>query len=199
MSLSSEKHDRFLTLLRQQQQALERYVLAMARDPEIAKDVVAETVMIAFERFETLKSPEAFLSFLLTIATRAYRRSQARSARVPRADEEAIEMMLDPGISPETATDIAAVHGALGRLPEKQREAVVLFEIIGLSMKEIQAIQGGTVVGVKVRISRGRRKLARYLGVEPIPLEETPAGGTQSRIDDASINEVHFLSIVEKP
>lgn len=199
MSLSTEKQDRFLALLRKQQPALERYVLAMTRDPEAAKDVVGETILIAFERFETLKSPEAFLSFLFTIATRAYRRAEARSVRVPRADEHAIEGMLDPGISPETAADIGVVHHALAMLPEKQREAVVLFEIIGLSMKEIQVIQGGTVVGVKVRISRGRRKLAKYLGVDPMPAEQKPADRPATQADDVTMNELHFLSIAEKP
>jgi RNA polymerase sigma-70 factor, ECF subfamily len=198
MSLRSDKHDRFLTLLKKDQPALERYVLAMTRDTETAKDVVAETVLIAFERFETLKSHEAFLSFLFTIATRAYRRAEAKSARVPRAGEGAIEAMLDPGLSPETATDIAAVYRALALLPEKQREAVYLFEITGLSIREIQMIQGGTAVAVKVRISRGRRKLAEYLGVDELRREEKPTTGSKKENDEVDIDALHFLSLAEK-
>lgn len=199
MNLPAEKHDRFLALLKKDRPALERYVLAMTRDTETAKDVVGETVMIAFERFETLKSHEAFLSFLFTIATRAYRRAEAKAARVPRAGEGAIEAMLDPGLSPETATDIAAVYRALSLLPEKQREAVYLFEIAGLSMKEIQAIQGGTLVAVKVRISRARRKLAEHLGVDDITREENPSAGSAKEHDQTDVNALHFLSLVEKP
>lgn len=199
MNLPSEKHERFLALLKKQQPALERYVLAMTRDIEIVKDVVSETVMIAFERFETLNSPDAFRSFLFTIATRVYRQAKARSARVPRAVEGAADALIDPGVSPETAADIEAVFRALAVLPEKQREAVLLFEIIGLSMKEIQAIQGGTVVGVKVRISRGRRKLAQILGVEQIPGEEKSAIDHAKGVDNVDTNSLHFLSLVEKP
>ena len=34
------------------------------------------------------------------------------------------------------------------------------------SMKEIQEVQGGNLIAVKVRISRGRKKLAKLLGVD---------------------------------
>jgi RNA polymerase sigma-70 factor (ECF subfamily) len=52
---------------------------------------------------------------------------------------------------------------ALARLPEKQREAVILFEISGFSLAEIREIQGGSLSGVKSRIVRGRDNLANLL------------------------------------
>ena len=199
MSPSLDRQQRFLALLREHQPALDRYVLAMTRDLETAKDVVGETLLIAFEQFDTLRNEQAFLSFLFTIATRTYRRAEARSVRHPRAGEHAIGQMLDPGISPETAADIGAVHRALALLPEKQREAVVLFEILGLSMKEIQEIQGGTLIAVKVRISRGRAKLAKHLGVEQTPHAGTGAGRTERESARVNMHDLSFLSLGEKP
>lgn len=38
-----------------------------------------------------------------------------------------------------------------------------MFEILGFSMKEIHEVQGGTLIAVKVRISRGRSELTRLL------------------------------------
>jgi len=50
----------------------------------------------------------------------------------------------------------------------------VLFEINGLSVTEIQRVQGGTVSGVKVRLMRARRMLADRLGIhDDLPVPET--------------------------
>jgi len=51
----------------------------------------------------------------------------------------------------------------LERLPIREREAIVLFEITGLSIKEIQEIQGGTLSGVKSRMARARNRLKGML------------------------------------
>ncbi|MCX6139913.1 MAG: RNA polymerase sigma factor [Candidatus Kapabacteria bacterium] len=66
---------------------------------------------------------------------------------------------------PDVQMDIVILREALQLLPEKQREAVVLFDILGLSLEEIKAIQGGTLSGVKSRLKRGRAELQRKLGV----------------------------------
>lgn len=50
---------------------------------------------------------------------------------------------------------------------------MILFEIVGLSLNEIQTIQGGSLSGVKSRLVRGRKHLARIMGVEnPTHAEE---------------------------
>jgi DNA-directed RNA polymerase specialized sigma24 family protein len=72
-------------------------------------------------------------------------------------------MIPDEGTTPERAADVAMLNRALARLPERQREAVVLFEISDLSLEEIRVIQGGSLSGVKSRIVRGRQKLAELL------------------------------------
>ena len=59
--------------------------------------------------------------------------------------------------------DIQVLYAALDKLPVKQKEAVVLFEISGFSLEEIKNIQGGTLSGAKSRVKRGREKLAILL------------------------------------
>lgn len=160
---------------------LERFALAMTRDSEMARDLVAETTLIAYERFETLRSNAAFLSFLFTIAVRVNRGQQTRERRMEPIGEHHIRTLLDPGIAPDRAADISAVYAGLQQLPEKQREGVVLFEIMGLSMKEIRDIQGGSLTAVKVRISRGRKRLAEILGVTD--QQESVAGSPSNDVE----------------
>jgi DNA-directed RNA polymerase specialized sigma24 family protein len=44
--------------------------------------------------------------------------------------------------------EVEALYRAMKRLPEKQREAVSLYEISGFSLAEVQQIQGGSLSGV---------------------------------------------------
>jgi DNA-directed RNA polymerase specialized sigma24 family protein len=48
---------------------------------------------------------------------------------------------------------------ALSALPEKQREAVVLFEIEGFSIEEVAKMQNAKISAVKSRLARGRARL----------------------------------------
>jgi RNA polymerase sigma-70 factor, ECF subfamily len=75
--------------------------------------------------------------------------------------EEANEAMYE--MTSESSHDLDVLLASLDRLPLREREAIVLFEISGLSIKEIQAIQGGTISGVKSRMGRARRKLRRLV------------------------------------
>jgi RNA polymerase sigma-70 factor (ECF subfamily) len=52
------------------------------------------------------------------------------------------------------------------KLPAKYREAIVLAEIVGMKLEEVAEIQEASLTAVKSRVSRGKRKLAKLLGVE---------------------------------
>lgn len=144
---------------------LERFVLAMTHNRDLAKDIIHDTVAVAWQQFDRIRHREAFLSYLFTIATRTYRVYRQRENRMTAATEDFWEYMCDNDTPPDVRADYRALYEAIDQLPEQQREAVVMFELLGFSMKEIQQVQGGTLVSVKVRISRGRKKLARLLGV----------------------------------
>ena len=143
---------------------LNRFARAMARTAEDADDLVSETVLIAFEGFDTIRDPQAFLSFLLTIAVRRHRSTIGRRKFFGEYDEGAAGRIPHPGPSPDAAAESAMLHAALGRLSGPQREAVVLFELAGLSLEDVREVQGGSLSGVKSRIVRGRRRLAELLG-----------------------------------
>jgi RNA polymerase sigma-70 factor (ECF subfamily) len=51
----------------------------------------------------------------------------------------------------------------LARLPLKQREAVILSDVVGYSLQEIAAMQGDGLSAVKQRVARGREKLRQML------------------------------------
>lgn len=73
--------------------------------------------------------------------------------------EQADEARADPD-------DVKAALAALGRLPDAQREAVVLTKLDGKSVAEAAQIAGTTVGAMKVRAHRGYEALRKLLGAK---------------------------------
>lgn len=164
---------------------LARFAHALTRNRDEARDLVCETLLAAYEHYEELNTPSAFASWLFTIARRIYRHQYRRGKLFGEYNERHAESIHDNGTAPDVAADVRLLHEALARLPESQREAVIMFEISGLTLEEIQQVQGGSLSGVKSRVARGRQKLAELLGVE------------ESRVAHAKKNGVHHNSVPE--
>jgi RNA polymerase sigma-70 factor (ECF subfamily) len=129
-------------------------------------DVEAETLLIAFERIDTVRNPEAFLGFVFTIARRVCTKIRKRGTIFRSLTEEDGEQFVADDRSPEVSAEVRLLYDALARLPVRQREAVILFEIVGLPLEEIREIQSGTLSGVKSRVTRGRQNLTEFLAPE---------------------------------
>ena len=141
---------------------LVRFARTMARSEEDVEDLVGDTMLIAYERFEAVRAPAAFLSFLFTIAVRVHRRKAWR-ARLFGPFEQHDDAYRSAASAPDTLVDVRILQRALESLPVKQRETVTLFEISGLTLEEIREVQGGSLSGVKSRLTRGRERLAELL------------------------------------
>jgi RNA polymerase sigma-70 factor, ECF subfamily len=160
-----QKHDHFLSLLTPIRASLARFCRAITSDDDAARDLASETILVAYEHFDRLRDPSRFRSYCFQIASRRAKRSRWRERNRVAYDATFAEALADNGLSPETSAEIRLLYEALDALPTKVRDAVVLFEISGLSLEEIRHIQGGSLSGVKSRIARGRKQLARLLGV----------------------------------
>ncbi len=177
------KQREFLQLLNPVNDDLSRFVLALTRNREDTKDIVSETLLRAYENFGKLNSPQAFKSYLFTIANRIYKRKRFRSRLFGIFDEEVVLNIPDNGVAPDRLSDVDMLYSAIAKLPEAQQTAIILFEISGFSLEEIREIQGGSLSGVKSRLKRGREKLAELLGakskISKKEIEVTSAGNNK--------------------
>ena len=103
------------------------------RDREEGRDLVSETILIAYEHFDNLRDERAFKSYLYTTATRLAHRRQKRDKKFTPFDPVLAETLHDNGTAPDARIDVELLYNALSQLPDTMREAVVLFEISGLS------------------------------------------------------------------
>ncbi len=185
--------ERFVRLLDGVRGRLSAYCRAMTRNADDAEDLASETIVTAYERLDDLRNDTAFVSWIFTIATRLNSRRQRRAKFFGLFDQERAEGIRYAGTAPDVSAEIRMLYDALGRLPAKQREAVVMFEISDLSLEEIREIQGGSLSGVKSRVTRGRERLAELLGV---PNGPAPRGeGRSTAASGMTTSEINYFEL----
>jgi RNA polymerase sigma-70 factor (ECF subfamily) len=162
-----DKQEEFMNLYEPVHERLSRFVHSMVWNREDARDIIADTVLKAYENFEKLEKKEAFLYFLFGIASNVTRHRNRRMKFWASYDKEHYENnLVDDSYDVYRKMEVDVLYKAMGRLPEKQREALSLFEISGFSIAEIRQIQGGSLSGVKSRLVRARQELASMLKTE---------------------------------
>lgn len=140
-----------------------RYCSSRAYGLIETEDLVQEAVLAALQGFERLRDKEKLLSFMIGVVNNIIRNKNRRKKFKASWDEKVLEKLESQAQNPEVALDIHYLLKALDQLPEKQKEAILLFEISGFSMKEISEIQESSLSATKTRISRGRQELKRLL------------------------------------
>lgn len=148
-----------------------RFVQTLVWNADDAKDIISETTLIAFERFETIKHPDRFLYFLFSIASNLVKKKQRRKKFWGLFDSAEVAQKINATESDQRLLQ-KELYGALNKLNDKQREAIVLCEINGFSIKEVAVIQGLTESGVKSNLKRGKEKLGKLL-TEPDQYTQT--------------------------
>jgi RNA polymerase sigma-70 factor (ECF subfamily) len=144
-----------------------RFVLYLCGNYTLAEDLTAETFVRAIcgrseLRVGTVKA------YLLAIARNLYRDFLARQRRLVPIDEmpEQIDRAPSPDQTAAGRQDFAIVMQAMQRLPEVQREALLLAANQDLRYEQIAAILGCSVAAVKVRIHRARLALKSQLNTK---------------------------------
>ena len=134
-----------------------RLLASRMLQPQDAEDVVQEALLQAFLGLDRLRNPERFGSWLYGITLNLARMRLRRRDPLP-LDAGLVE---GPAVDGETALD--AVRDALGVLPRREREAVVLHYVEGLAPHEVAALVGERPGTVRVRLHRARQRLRRQL------------------------------------
>jgi RNA polymerase sigma factor (sigma-70 family) len=138
-----------------------RYVYAVLGNRADAEDVTQTTFVNALRALERGERPRKPANWLITIAhnliRQRFRQQQSRPRQVE-LDHDLPSLEAD-----EDGPSIEDLVRALQRIPESQREALVLREMEGRSYKEISAILEVSETALESLIFRARRSLAEEL------------------------------------
>jgi len=164
--MGESKQDYFLKLYEPIHDRFERFCRARVYGDMEFRDLMNETLLIAFEKIDTLKSERAFLSFLFSISVRLLANNHKKKKADSFSSDESIVAYVDENANTEKDAEVYLLHKALALLPNEQREALILFEISGFALKEVAEIQNASLSAVKQRLKRGREKLKEILTFE---------------------------------
>ena len=159
----------FAELVRRYQDYAYGTAIGMLSDFDQARDVVQEAFLCAFRDLAKLREPALFGRWLYGIVKNTARRVLRKSARERRAPvaSGAMSEPVDPSPRPDQMLEDAEaremVRRALERLGQKDREALSLFYVDGLSYANIAGFLGVTATAVQGRLQRGRAKLRKEL------------------------------------
>jgi len=166
-SYDSGRWDRLLALVAPVHDRAAMTARRLAGSNHDGDDLLQESLVRAFDALPSLRDESRFAAWFYTILLSVHRNRSRRSfwKRFLPSDaglESGFEPAGDDGHRWEDERHEAArVSRALAVLPADQREAVVLFELDGMSIEEVAALQGASVSAVKSRLARGRARLRR--------------------------------------
>lgn len=143
---------------------LYRFAFWLARDRNVAEDVVQETLLRAWRSRENLVGAAAAKAWLLTIV----RREHARLYERKRFETVPIDRLVgeeSPELAAAEAQETLDLRRAILALEDTYREPLVLQVLMGCTTEDIAMQLGLTQGAVLTRLFRARQKLRAALGM----------------------------------
>jgi RNA polymerase sigma-70 factor (ECF subfamily) len=138
---------------------LRRYSRALMGDRVAADDLVQDTLERAWRRFGLWRRGSDLRAWLFTIMHNLYVNQRKVTSHVQRHSDEHPAANL-PGLSSQDIRlELKDLNQALQRLPDEQREVVLLIGLEQLSYDEAAKALGVPIGTVMSRLSRGREQL----------------------------------------
>jgi RNA polymerase sigma factor (sigma-70 family) len=147
------------------ERVLERHGPALLRfcaarvGPERAHDCLQETLLAALRAYASVRDPKAIRGWLFAIASRKAVDLHRERARAP---QQADDLETLGGAEPQALRD-AALWARVRALPEKQREAVTLRYLGGLSHREIGEIMRTSEAAARRNVFEALARLRQEL------------------------------------
>ena len=158
--------DAFEELLAPHRQALYRYSLRLCDDTEAARDLLQQTVFAAYRGIKLFRGGSLLSTWLIQIARNfwlARRRKELtapdRMALLRAARSSPFDEQPQPDAWLHTKEISLILRDAIQRLSADHREAVVLYDVRGLSMADAATAAGVNRGALKSRLHRARAEL----------------------------------------
>jgi RNA polymerase sigma-70 factor (ECF subfamily) len=141
-----------------------RFAFWLARDREVAEDVVQEALLRAWRSREALAEGAAAKPWLLTIVRREHARLYERK-RFETVQVDELVGSESPELGVAEDQEVLNVRRAIFALDDDYREPLVMQVLLGHSTDEIAIELGLTRGAVLTRLFRARQKLRQMLGL----------------------------------
>jgi RNA polymerase sigma factor (sigma-70 family) len=128
-------------------------------DRDAAADAFQATFLVLVRRAAAVRVDDSLAPWLYGVSRRVAGRARATSLRRGARETGGVEAVAGPAPDPGRTERLEILDEEIGRLPERQRAAIVLCDLEGLPHDEAARRLGCPVGTVESRLSRGRQRL----------------------------------------
>lgn len=154
---------------------LRAFGASLSGSMQLADDLVQETLLKAWRHADSFTEGTNFKAWVFTILRNTYYSIYRRRGREVQDTDGFHASQVAVSAGQDSHMDLADFRKALVRLPEEQREALIMIGAMGLSYEEAAEICHVAIGTMKSRVNRARIRLADLLGL-PLPTEKLPKG-----------------------
>lgn len=147
----------------------------LCRDRAAADDLAQEALMRAWAARNSFQPGSHMRAWLFVIVRNSFYSDQRKAWRAVALDADTAERTLRQDSVQTEALDLDDVRRALQRLPQDQREAIILVAAGGLSYEETAQICQCAVGTIKSRVNRARKALIDIIDSGQIPAPDEAA------------------------
>ena len=168
-------------LVEQEIPRLRRYARALTHATDRADDLVQDTLVRALSKLHLWQPGTDLRAWLFTIMHHQFVNSVRREARErTTVDIDHVSSTLTATTDPTGRRQLIELDRALARLPNEQREVVLLVGLEGMPYESVAEILGVPIGTVRSRLSRGREKLRELMDREREPQRPSDPANTNA-------------------
>ena len=186
----------FARLLEVEIPRLRRYARALTRDMSRADDLVQSCLTRAVAKQHLWQPGTDLRAWLFTILHNQHvndvRRSVREGVNVP---VEEMAPVLTVSSNAIAALELRDLEAAMAKLPQEQRQVILLVGLEGMRYEEVALILGVPVGTVRSRLSRGRDQLRRLMDMG----KDNDAECSATPSTEAAILAARHVSAAHRP
>lgn len=138
---------------------LRAFARSLCRDPTQADDLAQEALAKAWKARDSFEPGTSLKAWTFMILRNQFYSEKRRSWRTTSLDSEVAENTLVASDNPSAPMELLELRAALNKLPDDQKEALILVGAGGMAYEEAAQVCQCAVGTIKSRVSRARRAL----------------------------------------
>ena len=148
--------------------SLRAFAISLCGHVDRADDLVQETLLRALSHIDSFEPGTNMPAWLFTILRNLFRSDYRKRRREVEDAEGNYAKTLKTQPSQSAHLEFEEFRAALDKLPQDQREALILVGASGFSYEEAATICGCAVGTIKSRVNRARTRLADLLAIDSV-------------------------------
>ncbi|WP_170938649.1 RNA polymerase sigma factor [Jannaschia aquimarina] len=145
--------------------AMRAFAVSLTRNASLADDMVQDALVKAWSNLDKFQPGTNMRAWLFTILRNTYYSNRRKAKREVPDSDGSITASLSRKPDHDGRLNLLDFEVAFAKLPEEQREALILVGASGFAYEEAAVTCGVAVGTIKSRVNRGRAKLSELMDI----------------------------------